>query len=78
MLVGHHALQGYIAPQGVKDLNNVRMFWATLRHDMLFQVMSSLRVHPIRQTHAHRGVIPEDDPIAFRVTATFHATSVSV
>ena len=49
-----------------------------MRHDTLFQVLSSLRVHPIRQRHAHRGVIPEDDPTAFRVAATFHATSASV
>ena len=45
---------------------------------MLFQVMSSLRVHPIHQTHVLRGVIPEDDPTVFLVAATSQATSASV
>ena len=69
---------GDIVAQGSTDFKHVRMCWATLRHDMLFQVLSSLRVHPIRQTHLRRGVIPEDDPTVFRVAATFQSTSASV
>ena len=69
---------GILRPKASTDFNNVRTLWATLRHDMLFQALSPLRVHPIRQTHVHRGVIPEDYPTAFRVAATFHATSASV
>ena len=69
---------GILRPKASTDFNNVRTLWATLRHDMLFQALSPLRVHPIRQTRVHRGVIPEDDPTVFRVAATFHATSASV
>ena len=69
---------GILRPKASTDFNNVRTFWATLRHDMLFQALSSLRVHPIRQTHVRRGVIPEDNPLVFRVAATFHGTSASV
>jgi len=45
-----------------------------LRHDLLFQLLSNLRVHPIWQSHLHRGVIPEDDPTAFRVAASYGET----
>ena len=69
---------GILRPKASTDFNNVRTLWATLRHDMLFQALSPLRVHPIRQTHVHKGAIPEDVPTAFRVAATFHATSASV
>ena len=76
----HHGCPvGILRPKAATDFNhNMESFLATLRHDTLFQVLSSLRVHPIWQSHVHRGVIPEDDPTAFRVAATFQATSAPV
>ena len=68
----HGCCAGVLRPKATLDFHESTALCLTiLRHDLLFQILSNLRVHPIWQSHLHRGVIPEDDPTAFRVAASY-------
>ena len=45
-------------------------FFALLRHDALFQLLSRARAHPINRSSIFRGVISVDDLRTFRVAAS--------
>ena len=68
----HGCCAGVFRPKATLDFQgSTPLCMTVLRHDLLFQLLSNLRVHPIWQSHLHRGVIPEDDPTAFRVAASY-------
>jgi hypothetical protein len=70
--IHHGCCAGVLRPKANLDFHESKPLCMTvLRHDLLFQMLSTLRVHPIWQSHLHRGVIPDDDPTVFRVAASY-------